>query len=458
MRIISYVLIFAIAPFSSHAGLYSRCNSEHKKDPKCGTTSCCSFVKDPSKGDAAGHSASVCNYLHLSDVACKADQSMALVYTSMAIVCGVACVAGKTGYGSWSIPICSVGSIVAGLSDTILGIAIGSKAKGIKAEADEINAMNYGVVNAGGAVMATRGLVNAGVIGKNTAAGATAATKNAATAAAKKAAEEASKTAAKEASKTATKTAAKNAGSCISMVLNAAMASAKQINKSLIANKSEQNFQSLLSLISEGAPTPAPSLNNNGMNNGNMPMGADSNPPTVADMRENAREAEVAGESARLPEESYAMAGNSGFNQNHSPQPYKDAMKAIDDQFGLNPNKLADLLDTKGVGGAVQQAVGGDDGNLIGDLIRDMEKEYTPAQSNIAFESSMKASGGGGGGKPNNPFGDLFGNRGPKAAEGGLKTIKFSGFDNDIWHAGTTLSIFEIVSKKTQTVTPRVLE
>ncbi len=460
MRMFTYLLIalLAIGPVTSQAGgLFAKCKVSTKTDAKCGESACCASngIVKSNTTDEAGQSVAVCDYLKVSDKACKADQSMALVYGALTIVCGISCVASKSVYGTAAgialARVCNFGGIAAGLSDAVLGMTIGKEAKALAASSTEIQARNYGMMGyASGAFGLARGLAAAGML-SGVSAGAQSALQSTAVQGSKQAGT-AGKSGADASKNTANKT-----GSCISFAVNAVMTAAKQYNKSKIGQNSEENFQNLLALITSGAAAPPPLNPTSGMN-GNMAMGAESNAPPINDMRTNAHEvAADPNEKSNALQESFATAGNSDFMDNKSPQAYKEAMDALNEHFGLTPDRLADILDTQGISGAVQTAVGGEEGQIVGDLLRDMEKEIAGAPTSLAFESSIK-SGGSPSGKGSDPFANLFGNRGPAAETGGLKTMKFSGFDNDIWHTGTNLSIFEIVSKKTTVVAPRVTQ
>lgn len=190
--------------------------------------------------------------------------------------------------------------------------------------------------------------------------------------------------------------------------------------------------------------------------------GGSSSPPTVADVRSAAQQVNVADDNvdtARIGE-SYATEGTSKLFGNPKAEDYQKMLDVLNKHTGATPNALMDSLESSGVAGTLSKFTGDSEfGKSLGNAFKEMESKVNgmPAASYLAFDKTGSAGGGGSKGTSDNPLAGLFGARGPAADGGsGVKDIKFGGFNNDIWHAGSTLSIFEIVSRKTQTVSTRV--
>ncbi len=133
----------------------------------------------------------------------------------------------------------------------------------------------------------------------------------------------------------------------------------------------------------------------------------------------------------------------------------------------LIPPVLSALKSGASVGSLLEKAVGGEAGAGLSTLASAAQAHAKEIGATLngggPAGSSYSSSGGGGrsggsGGAGSDPFAALFGGAGAKggsAAAGGTQSFGRAPA-NDIWHAGTHMNIFEIVSDKVSKVSSRV--
>lgn len=412
--------ILAVLFTTQQAYAFKGCNYSKKDE--------CVKAESNNQLDQTGQAPTICKYLHEADTACTMDYSLAITYGALAVVCGISCVLKDTLYGTAAgealEQVCNIGGMAAAATDMIAGIVINENIKEYEKKSAKIIPKDYGI---SGYTAATATLVRAlatyGVIG-------------------------ASSTGALASS------ARSNSGACISMVLDALFAGVKIYNGGQIAKNSEDNFKVVQDLLS--APRSSSSSSSSSSTRAMMTLAGTSTPGGSTGSI-NARDSAPAdsGTAAEFNPKNlgaaFAMADTKSLYKNPHAKTIEDAFAALDKHLGLTPEKLADSLQNAGLGGTMEKAIGGKAGKDIGDMLRKFEADLAKVQA-PTFEVAKAAAGAG---SANRPFKDYGGSTGPIGTAGAQK-MSFAGFDDDIWHAGTTMSIFDIVSKKTQTVSGRV--
>lgn len=403
----------------------------------------------------ADHRASFCNYIKANDTVCDSTWPIAAGYSAAAVVCGVGCLV--PAYGSWAIPICNALTPVVQAADFFVAIGVNTANSEYIEKADSHvvkdfwgstgtgrDFLSYAAPHIAAAIQGAT--ITGGYVGG---------------AAAAKAGEEVGKTAAetagKEGGEKGAEHGAKNAAACVSMVLNGLMAGVKWANFALVQTNSEENYNKMCSMHvsncdfskkeeAPGAPV-APIAS----------MGGGGTPPTVADNRDRSPylPVKIKDKVNKNPNKVSDSFANAELKDLFGTPPgaMKNALDEMYKQTGATPGDLAESVANNGLAGTLAKFGATKDGDLL-KKIDALGPQYFKSNP-IAFEST-----GGGVGRSGpaaaSPFGGLFGNRSPAADAGKVNDMKFGGFNGDIWHAGTTLSIFEIVRQRTQSVSDRV--
>lgn len=419
-----------------------------------GTSAAC---KDKFKADQR---ASFCSYIKANDTACMATWPIAAGYSLAAVACGIGCFV--PAYGSWAIPICNALTPAVQVADFAVAIGINTANEDYLKKADKgvvsdfwgstgegRDFLSYALPNIAAAIQG--GTIIGGYVGS-----ATAAASKGAGQAGTQGTNVAGKAA--DASKSASRT-AKNDAACVSMALNGLMAGLKWANFVLIQDNSEENYNKVCSMHAttcdftkkqESIETPTAGV---------ASLGAGGTPPTVADNRDHTpyipvRIKDRVNKEPGKVSDSFATAElKKTFGT-----PPGAMQKTIDDLYknlGASPGDLAESVANNGLAGTLEKLGAGPEAKDLLKKIDAQGRQYL--QSNpMSFASAGSGGGRSSGGGAANPFGGLFGNRGPAAETGKVNELKFGGFNGDIWHAGTNLSIFEIVSQRTQSVYNRV--
>ena len=447
----------------------------------------CSYsdVQECSKDNLAHskieHSNQYCSYLKAHDTACKQEAYSALAYTAAAAVCAAVCTASITGFGAGLGPLCNTGTQVVSIADAISSLYIATQVSsdikdsqaGLQAAMSTASAVGMYAASSymntlGSATSAaSQAAGQAGSAFRNSNLGTVQFRTNPVTgmkeAYYKEGNFDQNAQNLDQANKDVTDAQNKQASkeklmACLQAGMNTLMASMKWINKSKLVDNAEEQLKNLQDVSQGSAPR-----TNFGKNqykpmqtvvNGSAPA------PDLSDSRGGVAEVMVpGGDSLARIGESYATAADGKDFGPMTKNDFGKAFQALKDNFGVTPQQMLGSLNSNGVAGTVGKLLGDSAGaGAMKDYLKDMENKARGMNlpSNLAFESSGGGSGGGSA-KSDNPFGALFGDRGPAGINGGgAAGVNFGGFNGDIWHAGSTLSIFEIVSKKTNEVSARV--
>ncbi len=358
-----------------------------------------------------------CEQIEMNKKGCQKTAALAVSYTAMAIVCAIPCAAPE--YGAALIPVCTFGSMAVSLEDLAFSIAMKKEVSGY------ITGIVGGTRNAFLTVQTISAASGNGFFSAFT-------------------------------NPVTLKGQGKSSGTCLSTVLNAASAAMQWVNKGALVKNSKSTEDSLKMLLNNNLALTQKPNNNNSL--ANLYSGSTSS-PTTADSRSDSRGApEIDDLSTSNLADSYAMAAD-GKYFSKNPNDFKKALEALQKETGITPEGIAKSLEANGVGGTLAKALGNSEkGKEFGKILQDYTSKLTSQDSTgLAYESSNHGSGAVA--AKSDPFGDLAnglgGNRGP-ASGTKVTDVSFSHINGDIWHTGSPLSIFEIVSKKTQTVSGRV--
>lgn len=447
-QILSLVLTasFATAPLAQAADFefappeHSSC-SYSKNYP-------CTGVEGRDAADALvdGH----CQMLKKNDSSCKHSQRMAVAYTTVAAACAAVCFSSIASMGATNVATlgCTYGAATLGIVDMVW-------ATKNQFDADWSESKKSAIVSRAGELVGgyASPIVNLFLSYQGYQASAAAAKEVIGT----------------QAHDSAMQDRRRNA--CIAAVVNGTIAAVRYTNWGLIAHGSSSTYKDMCQVepkncfragaLPPGQLTPGASGPQNGL------AGGASTPPVTADLNardqqdflnkvtDDANKGELASSYASADETKQMGLGGSnpkdGFNK---------ALESLKG-FGVTPAQLADSIAKNGVGETLARFA---EGNAEGaNLMRQIETEArklspTTLSSMMAFEGGTPSGGGSkAAADSESPFAALFGaagDRGP--ATGGVKEVKFGGFNGDIWHAGTQKSIFEIVSDRMQVVRSRV--
>lgn len=404
----------------------------------------CKDITANNKKDPDGINTQYCNYFESHDMGCKQELWSATAYTTVAAVCLTACVLEKTGYGTAAAqalrPVCTWGSLGVAAADIASTLIISGEIKKKTQDAHKNLPVTYGlkggsVASAVGAGLATL-LTTGGTIGG-----------------------------------LANKTVS-SAELCAAAVMDGMFAYSKWKNKSVIVKAAEKNYCQLKENL-DGKDYGCNSLGNFGninfkptANLSQFQTNLTSNTATAPDLSGLEGLSSEADDMKNMPideavknmNEAYAKAGDDKILGKPN---FSKALKALKDVTGADPNAFLASAARGNLSDTMSKLLGNMKGDDFGmGLVKESEKLGArlriEGQTNIAFEKPVSNSNGTN--KKFSNFGsDLFGDRGP-AGVGGADKLIFGGFDGDIWHVGTTQSIFEIVSKKTNAVSNRVVK
>lgn len=255
------------------------------------------------------------------------------------------------------------------------------------------------------------------------------------------------------------------AASCVSMVTNAALASVKWYDFVALQNGSDKEYKKLQTLIAGSINnTLLGQTTNSGGFGGAAPGSGDgSGGPGVPGGSGLVSATDIAAATKNLTPGAMVNAlqsGGTGKIHGHiTPEQMKTGVDAFNKKVGPLDKFVADAA-ANGVGQALGKIAdmgsSKNSGAVKGALAKmDGETARVLANRAPAFEGSTGSPGvkSGGGFQ----FGDLMGKNGAAGPGAGkVEEAKFGGFSNDIWHAGATKSIFEIVSDKTGKLSDRV--
>lgn len=435
----------------------------------------CSFSKvDECKNTTSGsQDKQYCSYLKAHDKACIQEAYSAIAYTAVAAICTTSCVLqmsvvpATVAAGKAMAPYCKIGTQAVSIADALTSLYIATQVgKDIKDEQATLHAL----LSTGTAIGTYAGSSYLNHLATNSSAAATAATNaeqnylctaescgesDVATQQAK-----ADSQSANDASKSANDKQAKaeKTATCLQAGMNALMATMKWTNKAKLVSNAEDQLNNLKSVKT----TPSSNLGRSNylpmqnLVNGNAPA------PDLADSRGGLSEVFVPGEdSLSRIGESYATAADGKTFPSMGKNDFGNVFQALKDKFGITPQQLATAMESRGPVGAISGLIGNGPGtDAVKSYLNDVASKagnISSSGSNLAFDKVQNNSGSGKSSGSDNPFSGLFGDRGPAGINGGgASALNFGGFKGDIWHAGTSLSIFEIVSRKTIEVSPRL--
>ncbi len=454
----------------------------------------CAYSKVPEcSGNAKdSHANQYCSYLKAHDTACIQEAWSAVAYTAAAAVCATACLATVTVFGASLESICKIGTTSVAIADTLSSLYVATQ---VGNDIKDSQAAFQAALSGAGAVGMAIGTSYLSKLGNqasnlnnvyNQATNPTTVTNSSPTVTTAPAPDGGSavqlnnsnqnnsygwnqnsnnqnlnandnlKTQKNQAENKSSK--ADKTASCLQAGMNTLMASMKWINKAKLVSNADDQLSNLRSV--KTAPTTHLAHNNyhpmQTTVDGNAPA------PDMADSRGGTNELFIPGEdSLSRIGSSYATASDGKNFPSMSKNDFNNAFKALKDNFGVTPQQFAAAMEQSGPAGAVSKLLGNgpgsDEAKAYFNDIAEKAKSMNGGAPNLAFDKVQNNSGSGKPSGSENPFGALFGDRGPAGINGGgASGVNFGGFKGDIWHAGTTLSIFEIVSRKTNEVSPRL--
>lgn len=399
----------------------------------------CSDIRSGNKADPDGINTQYCNYFEAHDMGCKQELWSGIAYTTAAAVCLTGCIMEKipaigTAAAQAIRVACTFGSMGVAAADIASTLIIKNQVDQKVKSANQNLPITYGT----GAFGTAAGAVG-GVAALYLANGSLAASK------------------------------ATNAEMCVAAVMDGMFAYSKFHNKKKLVEAAEKNYCQLQENMTGqdlgcASPGRLPKFNqfknfNLSQNQTNIGGSSTANPDlngsdSMSSEIEDIKKMPIS-EAVNKMNEAYAKAGDDKILGKPD---FGKALKALQEATGANPNAFLASAAAGNLSDTMSKLLGNSKGTDLGlAMIKDAEKLGArlriEGSANIAFE---KPVAGGGANKKFANFGnDVFGDRGP-AATGGAEKLSFGGFDGDIWHIGTTQSIFEIVSKKTTSVSNRV--
>jgi len=248
---------------------------------------------------------------------------------------------------------------------------------------------------------------------------------------------------------------------CVTAILTAKVTADKWISKRKIRKNLDENYLESKKLVSffpkPGAPGQTPQLTPIMTGNTTQVASASGN-----DTRNDSYSLESDIKEVFPTNSAATDSIRDLYGHDFTPEDFSkmiDAMK----KAGIDPEKFVSDVESKGVGPALTSNFGDKASSLVS-AIEGLEKDLSAASATdtpkMAFESTSSKQSHGSQNKKDSDglnFGDLFGNRGPAAETGGVSELKFDGIEGDIYHTGTNLNLFEIVSRRYQKSAPSKL-
>ncbi|MEW6057655.1 MAG: hypothetical protein AB1540_13670 [Bdellovibrionota bacterium] len=425
--------------------------------------------------DGEAHVEGFCRQMEINDRACHYTMGLAAAYTAVAAACSALCVSSIFTLGlsdTFLSSACIAGSIAAGVADIAAGIKLNNDMAEMQNKYKDVVLKDFGLApRIAGPVVAGAGLFTAFVFGG---VNATSTYVTGATNAIKvgSAAGGAAQTMGSSSATTVTTEVSSNTealvGSCVTAAATTAVASLKWAEETVIKNHSEKTFHQMCDPMnsqidcrkpshSDLATTPS-NITGNGLSTGGTA------PPSLAKQEglslSDQKKIDDDFNSGKIAQNMATSDFGKIFNK--SPHDIQKALDAFKNGTGLSLGQFANQVKKGGLGSALAQFTKDAPASsqaAVKDALKKLEAEMRAQHlgSILAFgESSSRSSAGKTAGS--SPFAGLFqgSNRELSSLAGGAQDLKFSGFKGDIWHAGSTKTIFEIVSEKTSSVSNRV--
>ncbi len=431
------IVIFSLFTNQAHAELWGGCDY-HSKHP-------CPTITSENAPEGTALASGHCRMLEINDKGCWNTQYMYPTYLALAATCIAACFTAVAALGV----MCTYGSTVASLADLSWSIVTKAQTeKEITAGSKQLE-KDWGLGAQLGFPIAGF-LLHGGVI------------------AARFVGTDASKSFMSswgwdKAGKSSTN---EGWGACFSAGINALMAGMKFYHHNTITNNSKKTYEDMCTFtncetpLAETPPQQAP-------NSPTAPTaGSSTSPGAMADVRGQSFTEDV-GSAIDEAAKNGTMAENAANGELKNflgnPKP-KDIQKVLNDLpklTGMTPRQLAEAAAQNGVANTLGKFTPDTaEGKFMKDLLKNSEDEMQKWLKNHPNPIQFAGAASGGGrssGSTSSPFSGLLGGRSPGVEGGqGPQEVKFGGFTNDIWHAGTNKSIFEIINDKTHNVTDRV--